>query len=255
MNRIVQCLIVAQVAFVSVGCSRGPTPAEQKRFEQAEASFAEAATPEEFLRVAGTYQQLLDDGLGSATVLFNQGNAFVRAEQPGRAIACYRQALRLRPRSAAIRANLETVLAKTGGAESPPGWFSRLIFWHDDIGYGDKFVLVSVMLSLTAMLVLAGRVWPGRLIFRTALVLSMLSLLAVTSVLYDWNRYERHEQGVVTSPEVTPRKGNGESYQPAFNRPLTEGTEFEVVEHRGHWLRVRVAAGECWLPDSDVVVY
>ena len=56
--------------------------------------------------------------------------------------------------------------------------------------------------------------------------------------------------------EVVARKGNSDTYQPAFTQPLTEGTEFELVEQRGSWMLIRLASGEdAWVPVVSGEVY
>jgi hypothetical protein len=83
-----------------------------------------------------------------------------------------------------------------------------------------------------------------------------MTFLIGCSAMYDWYRFEQVRHGVVTAKEVTARKGNSESYEPALTASLREGTEFVVVEPRGDWLLVRLTGGqEGWLKSSDVVTY
>ena len=81
----------------------------------------------------------------------------------------------------------------------------------------------------------------------------MLSLLSTG---WDWYRFERLEHGVVIVDEVTARKGNSENYEPAFTEAVREGAEFQVLERRGDWLRIRLGtSGDAWVERRDVVTY
>ena len=60
----------------------------------------------------------------------------------------------------------------------------------------------------------------------------------------------------VVENEVVARKGNAQSYEPAFTEPLGEGTEFQVVDRRGDWILIRLAGDqEGWIEDDTALVY
>ena len=62
--------------------------------------------------------------------------------------------------------------------------------------------------------------------------------------------------GVVTADEIAARKGNAESYEPAFKEPLPIGTEFTLLERRGAWLQVRLSEGQqAWIPEAAATIY
>ncbi len=248
-------MVLAGFFAVASGCSNGATNEQQTSFSDAEAAFAAAQSTEDYLRVAGTYQRLLDEGLRSSTVLCNQGNAFMRAEQPGRAIACYRQALRLSPWQSAVRSNLGSALLKTGGSNPPTDWFRRIVFWHDWVGYRGKYFLATFGVLLAAGLLLLAKWRRSSFVQRIGLCVSAFALVCILSALYDWHRFSK-PVGVVVQAETVARTGNGIAYEAAFEEPLREGTELDVLETRGDWLRVELRdRGECWLLSDAVLVY
>ncbi len=238
-----------------MGCGTNPPANQQARFECAQLAFDDAESTDEYLTVAGTYQQLIDDGLLSAAVFFNQGNAFMRADKVGRAIASYRQALRLAPSDTAIRSNLQVALAQTGGSDPPDDLFCKLIFWQEWIGYSMKFYLATTLLALTSLLLVAARIQKNRPLRTCGTVFLVGSTVAIASAVYDWNRFENRQAGVVIA-ETKAFKGNATNYEPAFSTTLAEGVEFTVNEQRGDWLRITIpTVGEGWVPAENIVVY
>ena len=58
---------------------------------------------------------------------------------------------------------------------------------------------------------------------------------------------------MVLAEEVIARKGDSDTYEASFQDPLHAGTEFVLVEERGHWIHVELPDGRrCWLPSRDV---
>src|SRR3972149_3770731 len=92
------------------GCTYSLDPSLAQKFQAAQAAFDRAAKPEDFVKVASMYQEMIDDGAVSGAMFYNQGNAWMRARQPGRAIAAYRQAQRYLPRNPYLQANLDYAL-------------------------------------------------------------------------------------------------------------------------------------------------
>ena len=83
--------------FALSGCARNLDPRLAQKFQAAQTAFDQAAKPQDFVKVAAMYQEMIDDGAVSGAVFYNQGNAWMRAKQPGRAIAAYRQAAAISP--------------------------------------------------------------------------------------------------------------------------------------------------------------
>jgi hypothetical protein len=55
---------------------------------------------------------------------------------------------------------------------------------------------------------------------------------------------------------VIARKGNSDSYEPAFTQPLSEGTEFRVVEVRSGWLNARISEDQTgWIRQRDAQLF
>ncbi len=238
------------------GCAPGVDREVSRTFQNAQKTFDEAQAPDDFLRAAGLYQSILDRGVISGAVLYNQGNAYMQAGERGLAIAVYRQAERYRPRDPYLEANLHFAL----GADGRPGKrrpvIEYLLFWQEWLSYPEKFRVTFATALATFALGTVALFWRPRLSARLAMVGVAITLLLASSAGYDWYRYEAITHGVVVQAEVIARKGDAASYEPAFTEPLSEGTEFRLVERRGEWLLARLPGGEeGWVPEADVVLY
>ncbi len=238
------------------GCARGVDLEVSQTFQEAQKTFDQAKSADDFLRAAGLYQSILDRGVVSGAVLYNQGNAYMQAGQRGRAIAAYRQTQRYRPRDPYLQANLEFAL----GAGNPTGGrrpvIEYVLFWQDWLSYPEKFRLTAALAVVTFAVGVAALFRHRRLLARIAIVGVALTLLFSFSAGYDWYRFEKTVHGVIVQTEVIARKGNGTTYEPAFTEPLSEGAEFRLVERRGAWSLIRLPGGEeGWVEDEAIVLY
>ena len=66
------------------GCGRPLDLDSARVFQEAEQTFSQAKSPDDYLKAAAMYQEILDRGYVSGAVLYNQGNALMRAGQRGR---------------------------------------------------------------------------------------------------------------------------------------------------------------------------
>jgi tetratricopeptide (TPR) repeat protein len=231
-------------------------PSARASIEQAHEDCAAAAAAYgegDFGRAEQLYSRALEAGLDAAVVHYDLGNAKFKQGELGSAIASYLRALRLDPRDANVRTNLERARAQVkdaglGSGELPP--VLRPFQW----GYARSSANEWLALGLILWVLLAGlRVlnqWrpldPDRV--RTAtgfLLVFCLVCLAVGG----W-RYRQDfvvERGVVVAEEVEVRSGPGIGYNLAFR--IHEGLPVRIAADRGDWVRIDLG-GELvgWVP-------
>lgn len=238
-----------------MGCGATPDLETSRKFQQAEEAFEKAAKPNEFVKVAAMYQEILDDGFVSGSVLYNQGNSWMQAQQKGQAIACYRQAQQHLPRDPYLAANLNLALTQQPEAKQP--LLNYVFFWQRALSYREKGLLATVLLTVVLLLFLiAGTSNQPKLASRLGWVGAVVFLLVTVSVVRDWYDFEWTRHGVVTVTKCTARKGGSETYEPAFTQPLAEGTEFTVLQEQNEWLNIQIAdSGEGWISKSECVTY
>lgn len=237
------------------GCRRPVDLEVAGLLDRAQQTFDQAKSEKDFLLAAGQYQAVLDRGVMSGAVLFNQGNAYMRAGERGRAIASYRLAKRYRPRDPYLDANLRSAL----GGDASVGKrrvVDYLFFWQNWISYPGKFQLTAAVAVLSFLFGVAGVLLRQRWCGQMGIAMLAITMLVGTSAAYDWYRYESAIHGVVVDAEVVARKGNAASYEPAFTAALDEGTEFQVLEQRGEWILMRLEGGpEGWIRTSAARLY
>ncbi|MEQ9409758.1 MAG: hypothetical protein RIK87_18625 [Fuerstiella sp.] len=254
------CVWSAGVAAVwcltfAAGCTSAPDLETSRQFQAAEEQFASASEPADFVKAASMYQEILDDGFRSGVVLYNQGNAWMQAGRPGRAIAAYRQARYYLPRDPYLQANLNQALPRESDQAGKP-LLDYLFFWQQMISYYEKGVLCTVLLGLALVLTLASQLgWQPTLTRRAGFVTLAVTLLVGLSFARDWVKIEQTRHGVVIA-ETMARKGGADSYDPAFNQALAEGTEFVVQAEQNDWLHIQIPdSGEGWIPRRAAVTW
>ena len=237
------------------GCGKPPDLDSVRTFQEAEKAFSQARSPEDYLKAAAQYQDILDRGYVCGPVLYNQGNAFMRAGQRGRAVAAYRQARRCMGPDPFLEANLAYAVGNQPPLRRRP-LIEYLLFWQDWISYPAKFQLAACGVGFTLALAVAAIFVRRRLLKQAMITGVAISLLLIVSAAYDWHRYQWNVHGVIIQKEAIVRKGNAESYEPALTAALQEGAEFDLVERRGDWILVRLPGDqEGWLPDRAAVLY
>ncbi len=241
---------------LAAACNRTPDLETVQQFEQANHRLAEAKSPDESLAAAALFEQVLARGGENGAVLHGLGNAWFQAGKKGAAIAAWQRALAYRPRDPYLRANLGQAAA--GLPTRTLGWIDELLFWQDDLSYGEKGWLLTTLVAIACLaFALARRVERSRPWSRPLLVVSgVLSLVAALSFALDVHAHEFTLHGVIAAPDVVARKGDAESFEPAFTEPLPEGIAVRVLDRRGEWLRVRIDSGlEGWVPAARVVTW
>ena len=237
------------------GC-RGTVDLESARkFQAAQQAFDDARTPEDFAKVAALYQEIIDRHGVSGAALYDQGNAWMRAEQPGRAIAAYRRALRYLPRDPYLNHNL-SIARGFDAPETRRPVIETILFWQNWLSYLEKFYLAAAAALATFAVATIGLFVARRTLRRITYAGLVLTGILALSAVYDWNRFDNTPHGVVIVPETVARKGNAVGYEPAFNEELPEATEFQVIERRGDWLLIRLpGGGEGWIEEKAAVTY
>ncbi len=69
------------------------------------------------------------------------------------------------------------------------------------------------------------------------------------SIAYQFYDETYTPRGIIIQDTVVARKGNSQSYDQSFDKPLNEGIEFKLLEIKEDWYRIQLDNGaECWIP-------
>jgi tetratricopeptide (TPR) repeat protein len=229
------------------------------------------------------YAMVIDQGLMSAGVYYNLGNAAFRLGDPGLALAGFRVAQDLAPRDSEIAANI--VFTQSGlGVPSRDG----LASWHDYVLWtrylsgqeylvGLSIVLSAFFVSLSVEAVLRNSAARLAAALRTAsLLLGLFALIIGSCFLANWDRTAPRARGIVIAPKISLRSEAAAESLELFSLP--RGTEFRVLEEipavhpdqlsyiplagearmpvPGRWIRVRYNnETKGWLKSDEVIIF
>jgi hypothetical protein len=247
---------LALAVTLASGCAREADLAAVDLFAAANLQLAQATTADDCRAAAARYEQLLAQGGENGAVLHALGNAWFRAGEKGRAIAAWRQALLHRPRDPGLRANLAQARVGLPPQESP--LIDELLFWRDDLAYGEQAWLLtgSVALACVARLLARRGARLGAAASSVAWSAGVIAAVAALAFARTVVEVEFTRHGAVAAAELVVRKGDAESFEPALTEPLRDGCELRVVGERGGWLEVELAGGlSGWVQAARVVTW
>jgi tetratricopeptide (TPR) repeat protein len=210
------------------------------------------------------YEQLDRQGIVSADLAYNLGNAYYRQGQVGRAIWAWERALALNPDADDARYNLErarkaaarTVQDKLEGADRDPLWIRAVTelslsteTWLFVVVYVGLFVALALHLRARRQAPAGGaEVTPlwGALAAMLGAAAALAGILLLGRVALD-----RTPFAVVLPDQLAIKEGADANYRTTFQ--VHAGLRVRVLERDQGWVRIRLANGlEGWAPDQDV---
>ncbi|NLB56319.1 MAG: hypothetical protein GX811_11250 [Lentisphaerae bacterium] len=253
--------------FLDAGAAERLSDAEMNSLlVEAESLFRQAneLTGEGSDRAFETYKKALmryerivaDGGVENGKIYYNIGNIYFKLDDIGRAILHYRRAEYFMPNNVDLKQSLNFALSRRVDKVVPTERamiYNTLFFWHHTLAFNSRTVLflVCFILFWTAACV--------RLFVRRSSpiwVMSVSFFLCVAfgcSIWIESRQIDSGRKGVIVSQEVTPRKGDGASYERSFEQPLHAGTEFTVLEERSEWVHIALIDGRrTWVPSETI---
>ncbi|HUN80907.1 MAG TPA: tetratricopeptide repeat protein [Phycisphaerae bacterium] len=226
----------------AVAMKRGSGVEAQRRYQQALAGFT----------------ALANEGVRSSGLYYDIGNTYVHLGDAGRAIVNYRRALRLDPGNEKVRKNLEVARQMCQARISRPAasaFVETLLFWHFGTALKSRLQVAIVTYAAFWVVMLIGLFGKSAnsALRWTSVVLAGLCLVVSASVAWDMFAASKRVEGVIVTDQVMLRKGNGDYYDPQFERALPAGVEFRVLEARddvkgASWYHVELPDGkDGWL--------
>ncbi len=206
------------------------------------------------------YEQLVSQGIRSADVYYNLGNAYFSQGNLGQAILNYRRAQALAPRDEDVRANLSLARAQANqtldaSPATPMFRVTRLLESWLTLSETAAGAL-GLLAAFALLFIIARRLEPGfpRRLSRLALIL--VAVLMVAGVAAFGSRMivqAAQPAGVVIVGDAPLKVSPDADSAPAS---LPGGTEVRVVAEQDDWVQVVFSSGQRqgWLPKTSVAV-
>ncbi len=211
----------------------------------------------DYAAAAAAYEELEHQGIVSADLYFNLGDAYFRKGALGPAIWAFEKAAALDPGHEDARYNLGEArkLAARGahdrieGEDRDPLWIRAVTLMGPST---ETWLFVVVYLAFFALVVIR---WRARDDLRPALgagaaVLGAAALLT-GALLFGRAQLDRLPFGVVLPDAVAVKDGADDNYRTAFD--VHAGLRVRMIERDQDWLRVRLGNGlEGWVHASQI---
>jgi uncharacterized protein YgiM (DUF1202 family) len=177
--------------------------------------------------------------------------------QIGESIYYYKIAKQLKPEFRDInknlleaRSNVDTYIEN----KEKDSIIKVLFFWHYQTSIQTKLIIAIVLFTLVWIILGVNLLFFRQRIFiglgLASLVVSIVFFVSIfTQFINDKNQW----WGVVTSNQgVNAKIGPGENYASRFDQKLSEGVEFEVIEEKDEWMKIKLDNNEvCWIAKSS----
>jgi tetratricopeptide (TPR) repeat protein len=201
---------------------------------------------------ANAYEKILQSGVQSPALLFNDANAEFKSGNLGKAIAAYRRAGLLAPRDSEIRANLDFVRNQVQGSSVREYRWQE---WLGQLTLNEWTMLAAGAFWLLFLLLTARQIRPAlgpKLKSVTSMLVTLTILSGAVLGLQAKNHFSS-QTAVVISAGATARSGPFDEAQSAFT--THDGTELSILDRHDDW--VQVADGSVkigWLPVKQVEI-
>jgi len=217
---------------------------EKSLLQQANALYIQG----EYLQAINLYERIIQEYGVSPELFFNLGNAYFKTHDIARAILNYERALRLNPRFADARYNLEIAqLRVLDNIVSDDDfflkrWISKMISFYTS----NQWLYVSwilFILSLAGVLLFVfGRTRALRKIaFSVTLIVFSFSALALTFSTVRKNQLQNQKEAIVMIGVIPVKSAPDRSGTNLFE--LREGTKVRVRTILGDWAEIVIGDG------------
>lgn len=216
---------------------------KERLWQAANAQFHSAGTPEQYAMAAASMETLVALGVRNGYLFYNLGNAYLKANRLGEAIASYRRAELYVPGYADLHENLRYARSLRQAIFAVPDTslaIRYVFFWHT-WPWRTRAYSLLVCYSLL-WLALLMRLKIATVPLALLLACALLPTLALTgSLAYDhWLSVSRPEAVLIGDDSVV-RKGDGDSYEMVYTgQKSMAGVEVRILESQGDWYKVEL---------------
>lgn len=207
-----------------------------------------------FEEALANYQLVLEQGLESAELYYNMGNAAFRSNQVGYAVLYYKKALKTDPAFEPAIDNLKYVsLYLEDKLDSVPELFLKR--WKNEFfnffplsGWSLISIILFVIILLSLLIyVFASVMWAKKTGFFVGLLAIFLLFLSFSATIHHHQNVKHPDQAVIIAPSIVVKSTPSDSGTDLF--VLHEGTSLTTDEVVGDWIEIRIIDGRIgWIP-------
>jgi hypothetical protein len=243
------------------------TVSDQENVERAESSFRAGTANRDndvkarplFRQAAEGFAELRRLGATSPELHRSEGNARLLSGDLPEAIAAYRRGLHLNPDDAQLQQALDYARSRIefSSADDRAALSAReeSLHWVRSTLRQRGIWLIAILSTAGWAAVVRWRVTREGTWAWTGGVLLALTALTIAGRVEEFRDRQADEQkpfAVVRQASIL-RKGNGPSFAPRRDNPLSAGVEVTIRQERGDWVQVELADGSLgWLPQEAV---
>lgn len=256
-------MLLAALSMTLVVAAQEPTaeqPAEQPQtsavdneqvWDDANTAYINANYP----RAVELYQAIEEQGLASAKLYYNMGNAYFKMDDMGHAILYYNKALRLAPGDADIRYNLDVANSYTKDRIQvvPELFITRWVRGVRQMISGNAWAVLSLVFFAIMLVAVMAYLLVSNLLFRKigffAAIVSLLLFVVTTAFAVTERRHATSpNEAIVMRASVSVKAAPEKNATDMF--VLHEGTKVRVGNLVEGWIEVTIADGnKGWLEE------
>lgn len=214
----------------------------------------------EYHQAVEIYTEILNQGLGSAKLYYNLGNAYFKDNNVGKAILFYNRALRLTPGNDDIRYNLEVAEVQTKDKiDIIPEFF--VVTWLRTLRHIMGCTAWSVislsalvlMLSLALLYLLATRLSIRKAGFYGTIFTMLIFIATTWFAVSERNEILNISEAIVMSTSVSAKSSPDNSSTDMF--VIHEGTKVDITDRLDNWCEIVLADGKKgWVESRQIEV-
>ena len=199
----------------------------------------------DYQRAIEEYEKVLSEGVESGVLYFNLGNAYLKAEQPGKAILNYIRAGNIMPRDSDLNENYRFARTMLKGQVVPERsiWEWRPLKVYSSIFSPDELTLISAGTVLFVLVLMAAGMLLPRISRKCrAIALILIAALIFNVVVIRHKVLEIKRGAVITTAKVEALFGPFDSATKFFT--VNEGMRVIILTAKDDWYKIERADGK-----------
>jgi len=228
----------------------------QDSLQVANAAYAKG----DFAKAIELYESVLKEKGQSATVYYNLGNSYYKANKIAPSILNYERALLLDPGNSDIRFNLEMAKLKTVDKIDPIGEFFLTSWFHSvqnllSTDAWSKFGIVCFILLIGCLFLFffSRKILLKRLSFYAGICLLVFTIFGNIFAYDQKKSLTERNSAIIFVPTTTIKSSPADSGTDLFI--LHEGTKVRLKSRIGDWNEIETADGNVgWIKSGEIEV-